>query len=122
LEKEGAEAPELETETVYAESPPEVTEKKQPLASLELDDETDFPLGSITTIGKGEECDIRLAGMLVARRHAVIIRGRGIYKLIRKGGLSSVRVNGEKVNEHVLKHGDLIEVGNHTMIFKVGEQ
>jgi pSer/pThr/pTyr-binding forkhead associated (FHA) protein len=113
--------------TVYAKKP---SEDKEPLeekqtvltvTSLVMDDGTAFPLGSITTIGNDEEADIKVEGMLVAKRHAVIIRGKDLYKLVRKSGLSSVKVNGEKVNEQVLKHGDLIEIGSHIFTFMAVE-
>ena len=59
--------------------------------------------------------------MLVAKRHAVIVRGKDVYKLIKKGALSSIKVNGEKVDEVALKDGDVIEIGSRKMTFRVGK-
>ena len=122
------ETKDLASETIYMEKPREAVvkdiaaEQKRALvsiATLVLDEDNEFPLGSITTIGKDEDSDIKIEGMLVAKRHAVVIRGKDVYKLIKKGALSAVKVNGEKVVEHVLKHGDMIEVGDMTLAFKV---
>jgi pSer/pThr/pTyr-binding forkhead associated (FHA) protein len=123
-EPPGEEAPDLAAQTIYNEGSLDDMEKKlplPPLATLLLDD-TEFPLGSITAIGKDEEDDIKVVGMRIARRHAVIIRGKDFFKLIRKSMLSPVKVNGEKVKEHVLRNGDIIEVGNQRMTFRVGEK
>jgi len=43
-----------------------------------------------------------------------------VYKLIKKGALSSIKVNGEKVDEVALKDGDVIEIGNQKMTFRAG--
>ncbi len=56
----------------------------------------------------------------MAKRHVSIIRGRDVYKLIKKGGLSAVKVNGDKISEKVLRDGDLIEIGGVKMTFKAG--
>ncbi len=88
-------------------------------AYLEFEDGSTHRLGSITTIGKDEEADIRVEGILIARRHAVIIKGRDVYKIIRKGGLSSLKINGEKLAEKVLRDGDTIEVGGLKMTFRM---
>ncbi len=104
--------------------PPEAQQPKvRPLeASLTFEDGTVYRLGSITTIGKDEDADIKISGMLAAKKLATIIRGREIFKIIRKGGLSSLKVNGEKIDEHILKNGDVIVAGNQTMTFRIMEE
>lgn len=97
-------------------------EKAEPPASLVLDDGTVFPMGSITTMGRDDESDIKLDGVRVAKKHAVVMRGKDFYKLIKKSGLSTLKVNGEKVAEHDLKDGDAIEVGKHTLRFRLLEK
>lgn len=119
------EAPDLASQTIYADLPAEdpAEAKKSAVgivATLILADDSKVPLGSITTIGKDDEADIKVEGMLVSKRHAVIIRGKDIFKIIRKGSFGSIKVNGEKVDEHVLKDGDMVEVGNVTIMFKAG--
>jgi pSer/pThr/pTyr-binding forkhead associated (FHA) protein len=122
-ERELREAKEdLASQTIYSEAIPDaaVAPKLPSGASVTLDSGEVIKLASITTIGKEEDCDIRLEGMLVGKRHASIIRGRDVYKLIKKGGLSAVKVNGKKITEHSLVDGDEIEVGNHKLVFSSG--
>ncbi|MCK4739482.1 MAG: FHA domain-containing protein [Deltaproteobacteria bacterium] len=85
--------------------------------ALTMENGSVFELASITTIGKDDDCDIKLDGVLAGKRHASIIRGRGMYKLLKKGGLSPVKVNGEKITDHTLRYGDVIEIGNQKMTF-----
>ncbi|MCK4846719.1 MAG: FHA domain-containing protein [Deltaproteobacteria bacterium] len=117
-------AEDLAKETIYAE-PPEAkanVKKADDGAYVELDSGERHMLGSITTIGKDDEADIKVGGMLVAKRHATIIRGKGIYKIIKKGGISSIKVNNKKVDERRLRDGDLIEVGDTSITFKAGKK
>jgi pSer/pThr/pTyr-binding forkhead associated (FHA) protein len=39
--------------------------------------------------------------------------------LVHLGGLAGTRVNGEKVTEHLLKHGDEIEIGKQKLLFRL---
>ena len=113
----------LAAQTVYAEEVKEVAaQKTTPIrgAVLEIEDGATHQLASITTIGKDDDVDVKVDGMLVAKRHAVIVRGKDVYKLIKKGALSSIKVNGEKVDEVSLKDGDVIEIGSRKMTFRVG--
>ncbi|MEK7314488.1 MAG: FHA domain-containing protein [Deltaproteobacteria bacterium] len=115
----------LAAQTVYAEEVKEAvatTQKAAPVrgAVLEVEGGATHRLASITTIGKDDDADVKVDGMLVAKRHAVIVRGKDVYKLIKKGALSSIKVNGEKVDEVSLKDGDVIEIGSRKMTFRAG--
>ncbi len=122
-EKEEATTPSpSDREVLELEPALEVRERAHSRAYLEFEDGSTHRLGSITTIGKDEDADIRVEGLLVARRHAVIIKGRDLYKIVRKGGLSSLKVNGEKATEKVLQDGDIIEVGGLKMTFRIEPQ
>jgi len=90
-------------------------------ASVVFADGNSHPLGSITTIGKDAEADIKVEGMLVGKRHATIIRGKGMYKIIKKEGLAPLKINGEKKDEHVLKDGDSIEISGLKLTFRAGK-
>ncbi len=87
-------------------------------AALIQKDGTVFPLGSITTLGKDKDSDIEVEGVLVAKRLATIIRGKDFFRIIKKGALSTLKVNDEKVNEHNLQDGDVIEVGGSVFRFR----
>jgi hypothetical protein len=54
----------------------------------------------------------------------VVIRGKDVYKMIKKSGLSATKVNkvnGEKINEHVFEDGDVLEVGERRFKFRAVE-
>jgi hypothetical protein len=51
----------------------------------------------------------------------VVIRGKDLYKVIKKSGLSAIKVNGEKINEHVFEDGDVLGVGGRRFKFKAVE-
>jgi pSer/pThr/pTyr-binding forkhead associated (FHA) protein len=76
--------------------------------------------GGEVTLGSGPDCKIQLSGMFVAKLHARVIPEReGQFKIIHVGGLAGTRVNGEKISEHVLKHGDEIEIGKQRLLFRL---
>ncbi len=72
------------------------------------------------TLGSGPECQVKLSGMLVAKAHARIVPDKeGHYKIIHLAGLAGTRVNGEKITEHVLRHGDEIEIAKQKLLFRL---
>jgi len=72
-----------------------------------------------TTLGKGEEDDIKVEGWFVSSPHAKITRQGDRFYISHVGGfLSSTKVNGIKIkDQHILKNKDEIEIGNSTLIF-----
>ncbi|OGB90149.1 MAG: hypothetical protein A3H39_03095 [candidate division NC10 bacterium RIFCSPLOWO2_02_FULL_66_22] len=83
------------------------------LKKLALEDEE-------ITLGSGADCKIQLSGMFVAKLHAKIIpEGEGQFKIVHVAGLAGIRVNGEKISEHILKHGDEIEIGKQKLLFRL---
>ena len=71
-------------------------------------------------LGSGSTCHIQLSGMFVGKTHAKIVRTKeGQFKIQHLGGLAGTRVNGEKIAEHVLKHGDEIEIGKQKLLFRL---
>ncbi len=72
------------------------------------------------TLGSGPSCQVKLSGMLVGRAHARIVPDKeGHYKIVHLAGLASTRVNGEKITEHVLRHGDEIEIAKQKLLFRL---
>ncbi len=72
------------------------------------------------TLGSGPECSIQLSGMFVAKLHARIIPFKeGQYKIVHLAGLSGTRVNGGKISERILKHGDEIEIGKSRLLYRI---
>jgi pSer/pThr/pTyr-binding forkhead associated (FHA) protein len=72
------------------------------------------------TLGSGPDCKVQLTGMFVAKLHARIVPEReGQFKIVHVGGLAGTRVNGEKISEHTLRHGDEIEIGKQKLLFRL---
>jgi pSer/pThr/pTyr-binding forkhead associated (FHA) protein len=72
------------------------------------------------TLGSGSACKIQLTGMFVAKVHARIVpEEEGQYRIVHLAGLAGTRVNGEKITERILKHGDEIEIGKHRLLFRL---
>lgn len=69
-----------------------------------------------TVIGSEEGCDVRVAA--AKRRHAEIRVSMAGFTLSDEGG--GVRVNGVAVNQHLLRHEDVIEVGPARFVFREG--
>jgi hypothetical protein len=66
----------------------------------------------VTTVGRGQGCDIRLDDPSVSRLHAELVR-RGPYVYVTDLGLSrnGTRVNGRPVARRVLDEGDVLSFG-----------
>jgi pSer/pThr/pTyr-binding forkhead associated (FHA) protein len=72
------------------------------------------------TLGRGPECQVKLSGMLVAKAHAKIVPDKeGHYKIVHLAGLAGTRVNGEKITERVLRHGDEIEIAKQKLLYRL---
>ena len=71
-----------------------------------------------TLMGSGGNVDIRIKGFTVANVAAAIRRGKGGYYIGFMGGLSKLRVNGDKVDGEVkLKPKDRVEIGSYIFEF-----
>ncbi len=88
---------------------------------LILPDLKKFPLEEDEVrLGSGAGCQIQLSGMFVGKVHARIVRTKdGQLKIQHLSGLAGTRVNGEKIAEHQLKHGDEIEIGKQKLLFRL---
>jgi pSer/pThr/pTyr-binding forkhead associated (FHA) protein len=76
--------------------------------------------GQEVVLGSSSECRIQLSGMFVAKAHARIFSDKeGQFKIQHLAGLAATRVNGEKVTERVLRHGDEIEIGKQKLLFRI---
>lgn len=88
---------------------------------LILPDRKKLPLeaGEIM-LGRGPECQVKLSGMLVAKVHAKIVPDKeGYYRIVHLSGLAGTRVNGERITEHVLRHGDEIEIAKQKLLYRL---
>lgn len=71
----------------------------------------------ITTIGRSEDNTITISDELCSRHHCQIVKSDRGYKLVDLESKNGTRVNGTTVNQHILKAGDIIEIGSCRLIF-----
>lgn len=76
---------------------------------------------SLTSMGKGENCRIKIKGFTVGKQAAVITRRPTGYHIAHLEGLAKSRVNGEVVSDQprTLKDGDIIELGDTKIEFYI---
>jgi hypothetical protein len=68
-------------------------------------------------LGRSASADVMLEHLSVSRRHAVVtVREEGVV-ILDDRSLNGVLVNGERVREAVLRHGDEIRLGEVAMRF-----
>jgi len=74
--------------------------------------------GARVTLGRGPHNTILLDDPAVSGRHAAIVfdapQETGPV-LVDLGSTNGIRVNGARVTRHVLKHGDIIDIGRHRL-------
>jgi pSer/pThr/pTyr-binding forkhead associated (FHA) protein len=86
------------------------------LAIPDGDDVVILPLGRLTRIGRRATADIVLDDTTVSRRHALVLdRGGGAVIIADDRSLNGVFVNGERVREAPLRHGDEVRIGDRLM-------
>ena len=68
-------------------------------------------------LGRGQASDVVLEDRSVSRRHAVVTRKGDEVVLWDDRSLNGVHVNGERVTQAVLQHGDAIAFGEVQMRF-----
>jgi pSer/pThr/pTyr-binding forkhead associated (FHA) protein len=71
-----------------------------------------------TTIGKGPGSDLPARGFLVKPVQAKVVKNGAGHRLISMGGLRGVKVNGQKVNDALLKPGDVIGIASSTLTYR----
>lgn len=76
-------------------------------------DETGDPveIGERVTLGRSLECDVQIKDVESSRVHAEVIVRDGEYRIRDLKSSNGTMVNGTKIDECVLEHGDRIEIG-----------
>ena len=80
-----------------------------------------FPPGSGTSfsIGRTQDCDLRIADLSVSRRHAQLDRGEDGWLLSDLGSHNGTRVNGWLVREPVpVRPGDVLQFGSALFVIR----
>jgi len=103
---------------------PQSTAASMPLAGLQIvagpnaGKSVDLT-ASLTSLGKGDNCRIKIKGLTVGKQAAVITRRPTGYHIAHLEGMAKTKVNGETVGEQprTLSDGDIIELGDTKMEF-----
>jgi pSer/pThr/pTyr-binding forkhead associated (FHA) protein len=85
------------------------------LAIPDGDEVVVLPLGSLTRIGRRANADIVLDDATVSRRHALVLERGGAPVIADDRSLNGVYVNGARVREAPLRHGDEVRIGDRIM-------
>jgi FHA domain-containing protein len=81
-----------------------------------------FPLRfADVTLGRALDNDVVLDSNDVSRHHVRIEPAGTLLRLIDLGSTNGTRVNGRRVSEHLLRNGDLVELGSTQLLFRVGD-
>jgi pSer/pThr/pTyr-binding forkhead associated (FHA) protein len=68
--------------------------------------------GGVTTVGRQEDCQFRIASSMVSRKHCQIVENQGRLIIKDLGSSNGTLVNGKKVvDQQVLAPGDKITIG-----------
>jgi pSer/pThr/pTyr-binding forkhead associated (FHA) protein len=79
------------------------------------DDVVVLPLGRLTRIGRRASADIVLDDATVSRRHALVLERAGAPVIADDRSRNGVYVNGRRVREAALHHGDEVQIGDRVM-------
>jgi hypothetical protein len=71
----------------------------------------------ITTIGRREDNDLVIDNLRVSRVHAQIRQIKQKHVLFDLDSTSGTKVNGVKIHQHTLNHGDVIEIADVPIIY-----
>ena len=100
----GAEAPELERESV----------------TLSIDGQRHEVTKQRFVLGRSRGCDLELADPNVSRRHAELRQEGTVFWIVDLDSTNGTEVNGERATRARLEHGDRITVGSTEILFERG--
>lgn len=69
------------------------------------------------TVGRGQDCDMVLAGRGISRAHAEVIFESGRFVIKDLDSLNGIRVNGYKVSRVILEDEDEVKIGDVVLTF-----
>jgi len=75
-----------------------------------------------TTMGRSANNDLTLAEPSISATHARIIGERGNWRILNLLSTNGTFVNGRKVSESPLQHGDRIRMGRVEFVFQTSEK
>ena len=98
--------------SVVYQEPPEKAESEWFLVNLDGQSKTRYPLHkSPITVGRGRANDIQIKNDFISGYHAEFVIEDDGVKLKDLGSTNATRVNAKRIEDHPLKHGDIIAFG-----------
>ena len=83
----------------------------------------EYPLEkAVSVLGREKGVDILLPDTAVSRRHAALAPEGAAFRLRDLGSTNGTLLNGKKIRESAIRHGDRFQVGNTTLQFVVEER
>lgn len=73
----------------------------------------------VIALGRSKECELPIDDTMASRRHCEIRKLANGFSLVDLKSKNGTFVNGLPVNAWNLTDGDIIAIGNHTMIYKL---
>ena len=68
-------------------------------------------------IGRDDLCDVPVKSPIVSRHHALVVNSESGIGLLDLGSKNGTYVDGRRVEQHALRSGDLIGVGDCTITY-----
>lgn len=68
-------------------------------------------------IGRSPKSNVLLDDITVSRKHAILKKEEDVYKLIDAGSLNGSYVNGNIVDEAILRNGDRVQIGKYIFLY-----
>ena len=72
----------------------------------------------IVVLGRGQDCDVRLADPNVSRKHAELRQEETSYWIVDLGSTNGMEVNGRRLRQAKLEGGDRITLGSTDVLFE----
>jgi pSer/pThr/pTyr-binding forkhead associated (FHA) protein len=71
-----------------------------------------------TTLGRDKSCDLVLNSPKISKRHAHILFEGGAFRVRDLGSTNGIQIDGRKVDDHALTHGNRIGIGDYEILFR----
>src|SRR5215510_13943475 len=78
-------------------------------------------VGSEFSLGRSDTATYMIDHKSVSRLHCVFVNEGGTFKVRDNGSTNGTLVNGVRVEERMLQHGDSVTVGSSTFLFLIEE-
>jgi Protein of unknown function (DUF3662)/FHA domain len=106
-----------DTAAVTAEEAERLGLAHEPPAAVLLDGRRHELTKRRLVIGRSRDCDLTLDDPNVSRRHAEIRQENDAYFVVDLGSTNGIEVNGSRVEQAALEHGDQIVLGRTSLTF-----